>query len=68
MERRCGMSHAIICDKCDRILPPFGNYRILMPMVQDGPMEVRDGEQEPVHLCYDCFEAVYAWIEERDEG
>ena len=58
------MSKAIICDKCDLILPTDGEYKVITPL---DPVEyrVRD-EREVTHLCHDCFERFKEWVVERE--
>lgn len=51
---------AIVCDKCDLILPPDGNYKVLLPFVN---MEC---EEEEHHLCDKCYERFTEWLEERE--
>ena len=59
------MSKAIICDKCDLILPIDGDYKMLVPLVLDGPIPVRESD-EMTYLCLDCFKRVEEWVSERE--
>ena len=59
------MSKAIICDKCDLILPLDGAYKMLVPMVPDGPFPVRD-DGDFTYLCRDCYERFNEWVVERE--
>ena len=56
---------AIVCDKCDKILPLDGDYRILVPTVDDS-LPAWNGESL-THLCLDCFEDFKRWVERREE-
>lgn len=57
--------NAIICDKCDKILPTDGDYIMLIPMVE---CEIpRYSGDKRTHLCLDCFEDFKRWVEQREE-
>lgn len=53
---------AIVCDKCDLILPPDGNYKNLLPFVG------MDGTGEEYHLCDKCYERFAEWVKEREDA
>ena len=54
------MSQAVICDKCDLILPPDGYYK---PIYTGNPFE----GDHILDLCEKCYEKLFDWVEERDE-
>ena len=66
---------AIVCDKCDKILPMDGDYRVLMPMKYNeldclqavGGDRLRFRCDDSPHLCLDCFEDFKRWVERREE-
>lgn len=49
---------AIICDKCDKILPPNGSYKEVFRPFDCGECEY--------HLCLDCVERLREWLDVRD--
>jgi len=55
------MSRAIICDKCDLILPTEGNYKTVFM----GYTHVEWVEK--YHLCEKCLAMLDEWVNTRDE-
>ena len=51
---------AIVCDKCDRILPPDGAYREVLT-------NYAKAEGCDYHLCLDCVKRFEEWLEEKAE-
>ena len=58
---------AIVCDKCDKILPMDGDYRVLMPMRYNELDYLQAFGGNSSHLCCDCFEDFKRWVERREE-
>lgn len=55
------MSLAIICDKCDLILPINGNCKTVF--IGNNALEM----EERYHLCEKCLALLDEWVEERED-
>lgn len=59
---------AIVCDKCDKILPMDGDYKVLVPMEYNELDYLQAVGGESPHLCHECLEKFRQWVEEREDA